>query len=396
MKICPVCKKEYDDVELICPDCYTRQNLPERKGYFDFTINFFYRNSNLFTIIGLISTFLSIFPLFLPFMFGENWLNNLIGDPTIGFDCLILILAATIFGAASVYYISCLIFIDFINCIRKTNDLHIGEILFSASILLIVFACIFCLDGFLVLIWFSKHDLIIGLYGLILVLIALTPAIIIVISGILQMYPKNCLTSLKKNPITKSDISKIIFSIGLTIALLIMLFFLVFYWIIPISNNLSTINTEVSKYYLDKKVNVDIRSNIVNKTNTTPAQLNISYFVDPYFTQGWTDFDRIYSQCHWSTNYGYFLTISSNNSLVRKESQEFIIPGCTSPPDKIYWTYDIEDFGRNKSPVLIGLIVEDRNKKTNNTLGYDRILLNWNGTDMIEVEKNVTNIQSAM
>ena len=79
-----------------------------------------------------------------------------------------------------------------------------------------------------------------------------------------------------------------------------------------------------------------------------------------------------YADCHWSTNYGYFVTIKSKSSFIEKQSSDFIIRKCIQNQDEtVFWTYDLADYGRNKTPVIISLQVENSNKKLlNEKLGH--------------------------
>ena len=112
MKKCPSCKVEYLDSETVCPDCWSHQilleipqaypelpqtepeppeplpaspqtvpqRIPETRGFFQFTIEFFNNSLQLFSIIGIIVTILTLFPLFVTFILGDNWFNLLLGD----------------------------------------------------------------------------------------------------------------------------------------------------------------------------------------------------------------------------------------------------------------------------------------------------------------------------
>jgi len=202
MKTCPVCNAHYEDTEIVCPDCYSHQilletpetvpdtpeDLPQLPGYFQFTIDFFNHSLSLFTIIGIIVTILTLFPVFVTFILGDNWFNLLLADPNVGFLSLRLIWIATFFGALFVYCLMALIIIDFLNQIQRSQHLHISEILFALAILSLVVISIGSLISFLWLVWFNKSDLIVYFHGLNLLLLTMVPAFIIIISGIVRIY----------------------------------------------------------------------------------------------------------------------------------------------------------------------------------------------------------------
>ena len=439
MKTCPVCNAHYEDTETVCVECYSHQILPERPqhsphnpqiipeetGYYQFTIDFFNDCLNLFTIIGLIATILSLFPLFVTSIFGENWFNQLLADPTIGFQSLLLILIATYFGAAFVYYLMALIIVDFVNHIRNTPNLHISEILFAFSILSLVMISIGSLILFLCLVWFNKFDLIVYFYGLYLLLLTMVPAFIIMISGIFQIYP-NCLNSLIslnfknsitscttniKNYVNNRRVTIAFFSFtnwifsrirarrkGLMIVLFVLMtlviisffYLLIFNWIIPISDGISTINNEKLKYYSEKEVAVKIHYHILNQTNTSPLILSIQREIKTNSTPNWSGFDEDYAQCHWSTNFGFFVTRHPDNSIITERTQTLIVPRCIKNEDLVLWTYDLTDYNKSKPTVIIGLTFEDQNKilKTggNGVLGKANLSASWSNFDTLRNE----------
>lgn len=459
MKVCPACKTLYQDTETVCPDCWSHQillespqtvleiseslpvsvqtaperleSLPEKRGYFQFTIDFFSNNLNLFSILGIIVTILTLFPLFVTFILGDNWFNLLLGDPTIGFQSLLLIWIATFFGAAFVYYLIALVIIDFINQIRRAPNLHIAEIFFAFAILSLAIISIGSLIAFLWLVWFTKFDLVIYFYGLHLLLLTMIPAFIVIISGFIHAYSdclndpvfseiKKSLTSGAtgiKDYVNNSRVKNLIFSairllsskisairnalmflliILMTVAVAYFFYFLIFNWIIPISGDISAINNEMSKYYSNKEVSVRIHYDILNQSNATPILLSVQREIDINSTKNWSGFDEGYAQCHWSTNFGYFITTNSDNSTITKHTQTLIIPRCLKNKDSVLWTYDLTYFNKTKPTVMIGLTLEDQNKilkmDGNGVLGKANLSASWSNFDTLRNESlNFTN-----
>ena len=67
-----------------------------------------------------------------------------------------------------------------------------------------------------------------------------------------------------------------------------------------------------------------------------------------------------YTDCHWSTNYGYFFTINSETFLTEKRVNDFIISKCMQEPDyQVFWTYDVSDYAKAKPPVIVSLQIEN-------------------------------------
>ena len=320
-----------------------------------------------------------------------------------------------------------LIIIDFINQIRSAPNLHIAEILFAFAILSLAIVSFAGPIAFLWLVWFNKFDLIIYFYGLHLLLLTMIPAFIAIISGFIHVY-SDCLndplfTELKNSVIsfaTKikekaenyrvisciSSVKRGIFSIiyalrnVLLILLLIIMtalvvcfiYLLIFNWIIPISENISDIRDETSKYYSHKEIGVRIYHDMVNNTNSTPIILSVQREIDVNSSKNWSGFDEGYTQCHWTTNFGYFITSNSDNSTITKHTQSLIIPRCLKNKDSVLWTYDLTYFNKTKPTIMIGLTFEDQNKilKTDGdgVLGEANLSISWSDFDSLQNESS--------
>jgi NADH:ubiquinone oxidoreductase subunit 5 (subunit L)/multisubunit Na+/H+ antiporter MnhA subunit len=343
--------------------------MPRFVDLFDETI------TRLFTIIAAIGALISLYPIFANFLLGSDWLKVLLSTQS-GFLTLGLLLTASYAGLLFMAIILLFMMREFF--IKISNDEHPDmEKVVISIIMLIGAVSMFSGVLFLSLIWLTKSD--IALYysiftlALFLEYLMLLVIIYIIISG--------CTTSWLKYKINAAAIIS-------SFILAILVFYLVLF---PVT---SYFFSTYSNYYSDKTIIVKIRPEVISEDNKTPVRLFLNKTTDAAFTKNISMFDLSYAQCHWTTNYGYFVAITSNNSVIEKEPQEFIVPGCGNITDKIFWTYNIDDFGKNKPPVIIGLAVEDQNKIVNNNLGDSRIILNWTGMDSIEIENNDSMIQS--
>jgi hypothetical protein len=252
------------------------------------------------------------------------------------------------------------------------------------------------------------------------------PGFIIIISGIFRIYPSDCLNRLGFSDILNSivscgreiytDVNKsrivswisskiyarrneliILVCVLLTVAGLYLFYFLIFHWVIPVSDGISKINAETSKYYSNKVVTGNVHYDILDQKNGTPIILSIQRDIDTNSTPNWSGFDENYAQCHWSTNFGYFVTASSDYSIITKHTQNLIIHRCLNNKDLVLWTYELTNYNESKPKVNIGFTLEDQNKilkvDGNGVLGKANLSISWLNFDTIRNESlNYTNI----
>jgi hypothetical protein len=131
---------------------------------------------------------------------------------------------------------------------------------------------------------------------------------------------------------------------------------------------------------------------MVNDTNSTPIILSVHREIDLNTTKNWSGFDEGYTQCHWSTNFGYFMTSNNNNSTITKHTQSLIIQRCLRNKDSVLWTYDLTYFNKTKPTIMIGLTFEDQNKilKTDGdgVLGEANLSISWSDFDSLQNESS--------
>lgn len=374
---CPICGKIFKGQSDYCEICGKQLTIHSdddkektEAQSFGIVIDFFKDNSNLFTILAAITALISMIPLFSTFLLGEDWLKSILSNQ-MGAQILLLILISLFGLGFFVYYLVWLIFLDFWNKIIKNQKMTLGVRIQSSIFLAVGLIAIGCLFGFLILSWFTQLDFITSIFGLyLLIFVIIVPFCLITLSSYWDLF--------KHTKCSAKALSVIWILILIVVMILSLAVFI--HGTIVVSN-------EISKYYTTKTLPVKIEYSVVNQTNNLPSLITLKGKGDAFFSDNpVSDFDLIYLQCHWSTNYGYFMMVTSNNSIIKRESQELIIPGCGKTSDKIFWTYDIDDYGKHKPQVLIGFNLEDQNKKVNNTLGRAILIINWTDTDSLIFE----------
>ena len=357
---CPICGKIFKGQSEYCDLCGKQLSEPHRfANLFDDNI------TNLFTILAAIGALISLFPALSNFLIGPDWLNVLLSTK-LGFLTLTLLLMASYAGVIFMLIILMSMMREFYVKIFRNEKLSDPEKKVSFVLILISAISFFAAVLYLLFIWIVKFDFAISYNILILFLIG------------------ECIVAVVTYYILLSMAEKYIPRFWAIIILLILSVFLCWFVIFPITTNTLT---NVSNYYSNKSIKVEINGTIISQDNKIPAILRVNKTLDAYFTKDFSIFDQYYAQCQWSTNYGYFFTITSNNSVIKRQSQEFLLQGCGDPKE-IYWTYDIDDYGKNKPLVLIGFNVEDQNKKVNSSLGNAHLIINWTDTDTIKIEND--------
>jgi hypothetical protein len=362
---------------LVNPHLDYTAEISERESY-KIILKCFTENSSLFTIIASVAASITLIQVFAIFLLGENWLTTILSGP-FGLPTLILIIVSLYGIIGFTYYMLWLIAIHFYWKIFKNKKIRLTVRIEATIFLSLGLLAVGCIFLYLFFAWFAKLEILTALLGFdLFILIVVVPLIFLLISYYWNLHSQ----------------AQTCFWKALTLAgIVFLIIFLLISSIITIQG-ISGINDDITKYHSDKTILVKFNADKVNRDNATPTLLLLNKTTDSAFTKNFTFLDINYAECHWSTNYGYFVIISSNNSVIKKQYQELIVPGCGSLDDKTYWTYDIEDFGKYKPPVIIGLSVVDSIKRRNNSLGDARILLKWNTTDAADVYYNVSNFNS--
>lgn len=325
---------------------YTQwRDNPFRKHIYDNTLDFFEEISGKLTIIGVIIAIISLPPLFFSAIFGETWYQNFISSTILGINALDAMILATTFAVIFIYLLMALIFVKWFDKIWLSN-INLGEKLFSLVILLIGAISVLLMDYFIAIIWYTAGHIPLSLIGLNGWSFIICFSTITICCGIIDLY-----SEIQHR--IKYIIYLIIFAaiLGLILQIAVPAF--------NINDNI----VKLSKNYtvLDKST---FSFEVIPQYRTNDIPLVLSIYPN-YSSYPKSSINIDYANCHWSTNYGYFFTINSQDLFITKQSNDFIIPKCIETPDdvSIYWTYDFADYGKNKSPVLISLQVENSNKK---------------------------------
>lgn len=347
--------------------------------YFSRTISFFKGVADLITIIGTIVAIISLSPLFLTFILGEDWFHILLTSSS-GIQALDAIIIATYLASFFIYGILVLIFIQWINKILLSNEVRKGEKLFSFTILIGGVLATACLVWFLVMVWITRQNVPISLFVLTSGLFIIVLAFLLMISGLID------LTSYIKHSAFRGVLYILIFILFITVIATIAY---------PAITSNNVVYNVSSQYAAIEKYNFSFKSTPL-WNNNSPVIVSFQ----PDFKNYPTDSINLdYLNCHWSTNYGHFFTINSKTLFVKQQSNEFIISKCIQNQEEItYWTYDFSDFSKNKPPMIISLQVENSNKKTSREkLGekIDYIVGNansnftWINDTIIETNKSI-------
>lgn len=385
---CPICGEEYEINSRYCQNCGTklldndliRENLAKGGEQSGFLIKFLDKNSNLFTILATIAALITIVPIFINFVLGESWVDIIFSSP-LGFYILILFFIASYVSVFFVISMLTIVFLQFLDYIMPRENL---PIYYKILLIFLLFACLCAIVSIfiiLIFIWYVKLDPLISVINLYLfLLLTIGIAIIFAICFYMELYK----LANKK-------------SIKFIISVMVVVLIIGFLWsVITIGCNFSGLSEDFSVYLSKKSINVDIGYDKIEQPFGTPVILSLSDNCDLYLTKNFGYFDRYFARYQWSTNYGYFTIVSLDNSIIETGYQDFEIPVSQSSNKRIYWTYDIEDYGKDKPQVLIGLSIEEPNKNVNNHLGSAFLSINWTGSDCMEINNDTRQIISVL
>jgi hypothetical protein len=98
------------------------------------------------------------------------------------------------------------------------------------------------------------------------------------------------------------------------------------------------------------------------------------------------DLQHYYRECHWSTNYGHFVTLNSKDAWIVNQNQNFDY-FCQNGYNGVYWTYDISDIEKPKPDVYIGMQIKDKNSDA--ILGTRYLNFSWDGGNKTLIEKQI-------
>lgn len=360
------CSKDIGQINLNCKAVSSKGDLSKQQ----IIETFFSHTTNYFVILSVIGALIALLPIFLTDIIGSDWLQKLLSTET-GFFCLMFLLTAVYSGTFFILGFFILISFAFYTDIIKGCNFSKTEKVLFFTFWIIGLITFISLVLFLLLSWIVKFDYAISL-GIILITLITS---LILITGFYSVFFVETFSNIS-NIFLKAIIVIFIVSI------VSMCFFFIIQAIVPQFQ-------EISMYYSEKPFGHNPGSLILFSDNfthseKTPDLIPLNYTL-PGFTGKLTFLDLSYAQCHWSTNYGYFLAINKNSSVIKKYDQDVIITKCPSYDDKMYWSYDLADFGKNKTNVTIGFAIEDMNKEI--IIAEDHLQLNWTERDNFTITK---------
>jgi len=338
------------------------------------SIDFFSAVEHLIAIIGVIATIISLSPLFLTFILGDGWLQIML-TTQIGILALGSIIIATYFSAFFIYCLLALIVIRWFTRIGRNPEVRISEKIISFAILISGVVAIFSLVWFLLTAWFLSLNAPISIAGLGVFAVIAGLTLVIVLAVFMD------LNSLLPYPRIKTVFSFILVLFFCGTAGIVLF--------LAISGSTSLYMT-ASNYTDVETYSFTIDPVTMPDTRSVPRVVALN---PDFSTYPLDDINVEYADCRWSANYGYFFTIRTDSMLTEKRSGEFEIRKCIQDPDyRVYWTYDLLDYAKNKPPVIVSMQVEDANKKhATDSLGKapDYIIgsahanFTWSGADEI-------------
>jgi len=340
------------------------------------TIDFFSGIADLIGIIGVIVTIISLSPLFLTFILGEGW-DHILLTTQMGIMALGAIIIATYFSAFFIYCLLGLIAVRWIHEIGRNPEVRLSDKLISLLIVVSGVVTIGSLIWFLITAWFLSICAPMAITGVAILLLILGLAAIIVLSFFL-------------------DVSSIIqhkaIRLIATLVILILLAGVTAGLLSLATDGVGSIYGTASGYAVAEKFPFTFDADRVTTGPETPAVVLLRPDFSAYPED---DINRDFASCRWSANYGYFFTVDTGTLLAQKQPGEFVIDRCLQIPNtSIYWTYDIQDYDKNKPAVILSLQVENANKRHSfNNLGSppDYVIgsahtnITWSGRDEVVI-----------
>jgi len=324
----------------------------EKKEYFHYTILYFKEITAPISIVGVIITIATLIPLFLTFFLGSDWIHILLTQ-TLGIQILNVVIFITYASSIFIYFILALILVIWINQILINSKIHIGEKIFSL-VILTGFICIMIgIIYFLSTIWYTRLNIPADLFGFTWIIILFFGlAFTAIISGFIFLSGE--ITAVNQQRFK-------LFGNLLLAACVIFLsaMFIVTVLLPAISSNIAVYNISTEYANITTK-NTSFQIFHRPEVNGTPLSILIQPDLSRYIKD---DVNSPYTDCHWSTTYGYFITVDKN-LFVKKESNDFTLSNCPENDTTLYWTYAMDDYSKNKRPFIISLQIENSNERS--------------------------------
>jgi hypothetical protein len=301
----------------------------------------------MITIISIILAVVSLPAIFIPAVLGEAWYQILITS-TFGINALDAIILSTLFTVFFILSLTGLIIAEWFEDVFLSNT-NLGEKLFSLIILASGLTIVVLIGVFLLNIWLTLGKIEIFFLELDGLLFVMSLSFLMILSGYLT----------SGSGINNILWRRIVYTLIFLSFIGVIAFIAYPAWnshteIVRISNNYTHLDQSAFSFNLSPTY-----------INNSPIIVLIQPNFSPYLNSDSVNID--YADCHWSTNYGYFFIVNSEDSFMTKQSSEFTFSNCVRRlNESLYWTYDYSDYEKNKPLVNIGLQVEDSNKRVAN------------------------------
>ena len=324
----------------------------EKEMYFHNTISFFKEISAPISIVGVIITIATLIPLFLTFFLGSDWIHILLTQ-IIGIQILDVVIFITYASAIFIYFILALILVIWINKILINSKIHIGEKIFSL-VILTGFICIMIgIIYFLSTIWYTRLNIPVDLFGFTWIIILFFGlAFTAIISGVIFLSGE--ITAVKQKRF------KLFGNLFLAASVIFLSAMFILTVLSPaISSNIAVYNISTEYANITTK-NTSFQIIPRPEVNGTPLSILIQPDLSEFIKD---DVNSPYTDCRWSTTYGYFITVDKN-LFAKKESNDFTLSNCPKNDTTLYWTYAMDDYSKNKRPFIISLQIENSNERS--------------------------------
>lgn len=314
-------------------------------------------NAPLFTIIGITGTMLSLIPTFLEKFIGYEWINQLLTD-YYGVGLVIFIELVIVCSALFILLIAILLGYRLWKspfnqeCLHIIYGYEIRKGFFQKILFCVIFyPLIFSFTLFVAAIPFTQDDPYLKFFAsLIFVFLYLVLLFILLFALVVSTQETICW----KNTV-----------------IFILLLSFVGFWCLTILI-LLPVTSQFDPYSNQSYGEVEIipLDHVYSIENS--QSLGLPLIIGGYY-RNLSDYDRAYyTNFHWTTNYGYFISNDPSDHLVKKQGSDFSQKNASST---IFWTYDVRDQDVTKPPVIISLAVE--NIRTKKILNGTSVKMQW-------------------
>jgi hypothetical protein len=321
---------------------------------------------SLFVVIGFLVAIISLLPIIITFIFGENWIYPFFSTKS-GYLTFLFCLFLTFIIGMFIVYISIWLSHDFYDEKIKNNNSLLKQILLS--IFFLIPLSLIILSIFFMSIWSLTNNYLINLpnFSFISAFNIAMLFILIFIFIYIQFFKK----------ISDDKIIRAVLSLILIIGIL--------YVTSPYFSTLITANKGIFDYYnTQPTIELNYSLDYLKENNLKLGPETVSIFIrlnESLPQNNISNIQKSYVHCKWSTNYGHFVVYDKINSILENKGQNFVYNFCNNCSNQIYWTYDYSDVDKSKPDVYILSTIDDKN--TNKVLGQEELSFNWTNNTLL-------------